>query len=95
MSDKEQQELTRVQLKYIDELMEKAHVQGVAIGLIKKDGEFTGEKGIVVMVDEKVPLDELDEKDIIPQELEGIQVDVQEFGKFSAGLDALSTNFEL
>jgi hypothetical protein len=73
-----------VQAKYEAELMSKAHVQGVAIGLAKKHGQYTGEIALVVMVDQKVPASTLSPDDIIPSELDGVPVDVQETGMFVA-----------
>jgi hypothetical protein len=37
------------------------------------------------MVEKKVPLETLDEADRIPSEIEGVRVDVQETGAFTAG----------
>jgi hypothetical protein len=70
--------------KYSEDLMNRAHVQGVGIGLAKKDGQYTNQIAIVVMVDEKVSTSQLAPGDIIPTELDGIPVDVQEMGIFSA-----------
>ncbi len=78
------EKLTQVQAKYIDMLMAKPNVIGVAIGYIKEEGIMLDEKGIVVMVTEKVPEELLPPKDRIPDELDGVRVDVQEFGSFSA-----------
>ena len=70
--------------KYNDMLLAKANVQGTAVGLIQREGAYTGEVGIVVMVDRKRPARELAEEDRIPGELDGIAVDVQEMGIFTA-----------
>jgi len=78
------EKLTEVQAKYIDMLMSKPNVVGVAIGFIKEDGITLDEKGIVVMVTNKVPESQLPPKDRIPDELDGVRVDVQEFGTFTA-----------
>lgn len=69
-----------VQTKYTDMLMAKAHVMGVGIGLLEKDGVSTGEVCLVVMVDKKVPPEELAEVDRIPEELDGVKVDLREIG---------------
>jgi hypothetical protein len=37
-----------------------------------------------VMVEKKVPLSELDAKDVIPPEIEGVMVDVKEVGEIRA-----------
>lgn len=75
---------TEVQAKYTDELMRKAHVQGTAIGLAKVGGKYTDQIALVVLVDKKVPLSQLDAKDIIPKQLDGVPVDVQEVGFLQA-----------
>lgn len=77
-------EISEVQAKYIDELMAYPHVVGVGIGMRQKDGEYTDELSLVVMVDEKIPLAQLDHNSILPIELEGVGIDVQETGNFSA-----------
>ena len=85
MSNEEMmQRITEVQAKYADELMAKANVVGVAVGLVKEDGEYTQEPALVVMVSEKLPVAQLDPKDIIPRILDDVRVDVQEMGVFSA-----------
>jgi len=84
MSEDVTERAKAVQAKYVDMLMAKAHVQGVAVGLAQKDGQYTGEVAIVVMVDHKVPQTELAQQDIIPSELDGVRVDVQETGVFKA-----------
>ncbi len=66
------------------ELMRKANVVGVGIGLRQRDGQYTGELALIVSVTRKVPLDELDPGDIIPQEIDGIPVDVQAVGTLRA-----------
>ena len=79
-----QERLSEVQAQYVDELMAQANVVGVGIGLAKDNDEFTDELAIVVMVEKKLPIEELAEEDIIPSELEGFRVDVQETGPIQA-----------
>ncbi|MGD2153551.1 MAG: hypothetical protein PVG79_09800 [Gemmatimonadales bacterium] len=69
---------------YADELMAKANVVGVGVGLLESGGERTGTVAVVVMVRRKVPRPQLAAADIIPTELEGVPVDVQEVGEISA-----------
>jgi hypothetical protein len=78
------QRASDVQVRYSDELMRKPNVVGVAVGYATRGGERTPEIGIVVMVDRKIPLDQLAPQDVIPSELDGVRVDVQETGAFSA-----------
>ena len=59
------------------ELMRKANVVGVGIGLRQRDGKYTGELALIVSVTHKVPPEELDAEDLVPQEIDGVPVDVQ------------------
>ena len=79
-----QEKISDIQVRYVDELMEKENVVGVGIGLAKVDGEYTDELALVVLVEKKVPLEELAEADIITAEIEGVRVDVQETGPLEA-----------
>jgi hypothetical protein len=76
---------TQVQERYTDDLMEKENVVGVGVGLRKVRGEQTNEICIVVMVTHKVPLAKLKPEDRVPPVIDGVHVDVQETGEFSAG----------
>ena len=75
---------SEVQAKYASELMNKPHVVGVAVGYTTQQGVSSSDIGVIVMVDQKVPADQLAPDDLIPNELEGVPVDVQETGGFSA-----------
>ncbi|MCX7683300.1 MAG: hypothetical protein N2508_15270 [Anaerolineae bacterium] len=66
------------------ELMRKANVVGVGIGLRRRAGAETGEAAIVVSVTKKVPLHQLAPQDVIPHELDGMPVDVQAVGDIRA-----------
>ncbi len=69
-----------VQEKYEAQLLKRANVVGVAVGLVQDDGQFSDEIALIVLVRRKVPLDQLAEEDRIPADLAGIRVDVQEVG---------------
>jgi len=66
------------------ELMRKANVVGVGIGLRQRDGKYTGELALIVSVTHKVPPEELDAEDLVPQEIDGVPVDVQAVGTLRA-----------
>ncbi|HEY43094.1 MAG TPA: hypothetical protein G4O11_03845 [Anaerolineae bacterium] len=70
--------------KHEDELMSKANVQGVGIGLHMRGGQPTGGLSLIVMVSHKVPKAQLASEDLIPSEIEGVSVDVQEVGELEA-----------
>lgn len=76
--------LSAIQAKYADTLLVKAHVLAVGLGYAQVAGEYTEIPALVVMVDEKLPLEDLDAADRLPQTLEGVRVDVVAVGTFSA-----------
>lgn len=80
----EMQKLNKIIEDHTEDLMARANVVGVGVGLRQVDGTYTDEKVIVVMVSKKMPIAQLGEEDIIPQEIDGVHVDVQEMGMFSA-----------
>ena len=65
-------------------LLSKAHVVGVGTGMRQKAGNPTDTVALVVMVSEKVPRSQLAPEDVIPSEIEGVPVDVQEAGELRA-----------
>lgn len=75
----------QVKETYGERLMTLPNVVGLGIGLRYVGGEPTGEIALVVLVSRKLPTANLDEKYILPQEIEGVPVDVQEVGEISAG----------
>lgn len=84
MDEETRNKLTDVQARYAQVLMEKPNVVGVGIGLVKEGDEYTSESALVVMVEKKVPIEELLPEDVIPRTIEGVRVDVQETGGFEA-----------
>ena len=73
-----------VKKAYGTTLMSKANVVGVGAGFCKKDGVQTDKVGLVVMVNKKVPRELLNQEDILPSEIDGVVVDVQEVGEIKA-----------
>jgi hypothetical protein len=65
---------------YQSELMLKANVVGLGIGYRHKNGKPTQEIALIVLVNQKLPLSALGERDLLPEQIEGITVDVQEVG---------------
>jgi hypothetical protein len=65
-------------------LMSKPNVVGVGLGLHKTEGQRTGQVGLVVMVSRKVPKEMLAPEDVIPEQIDGVPVDVREVGEMSA-----------
>ncbi len=73
-----------VKRAYEKELMAKANVVGVGVGLREKGGVRTKSVALVVMVSQKLPRSQLAAKDVIPSQIEGVPVDVQEVGEIRA-----------
>jgi len=76
--------LRHVKREYEEELLQKANVVGVGIGYRGSDPEKAGEPAIIVSVTHKVPRHELAERDLIPDELEGVPVEVRAVGTLRA-----------
>jgi hypothetical protein len=69
--------------KHQQMLMSKANVVGVGIGLRHTSGRHTEELGLVVMVRQKLPPELLAPEDVIPEEIDGVPVDVKEVGELA------------
>ncbi len=86
MDEAQTARISDIQARYSPNLMTKAHVIGTAIGYRQQGGASTDEPALVVLVDTKVPLDQLAPEDVIPKHIEGVPVDVQSVGgMFRAG----------
>jgi len=64
------------------ELLNKPNVVGVGVGFRQTGGKPTRDVAIVVMVKVKLPAADLRPQDALPDEIEGIPVDVQPVGDF-------------
>ena len=73
--------ISEVRARHEDELLRYPHVVGVSEGIRTKQGKPTGEPCLVVLVERKIPVGELDPGGILPAEIEGIRVDVVEVGR--------------
>jgi hypothetical protein len=71
----------RVSRSHAKQLMAKANVVGVGVGL----GE-SGGFAVVVMVKRKLARELLGKDDLVPEQIEGIPVEVREVGELSAGV---------
>lgn len=78
------QKAQAVKRKYESELMSRPNVVGVGVGYVLRGGVATGDVGIIVMVENKVPPIRLEPQEMVPAELEGVPVDVQEVGRIAA-----------
>jgi hypothetical protein len=81
LSDEEgtrQMTINDVRTKYEEQLMNLPNVTGVGVG------EKEGKEVIKVFVKQKVPEAALRPEEIVPQRLEGFEVDVEEIGEVTA-----------
>jgi hypothetical protein len=85
-NDEQMARINAVQQRYSDFLMSMPHVVGIGIGFATTDGVMTQQLSLVVMVDQKLPDEQLPPEQRIPRELDGVRVDVQVTGEFTAGL---------
>lgn len=76
--------ISAVQARHGEALLRKAHVKGHGIGFARENGADTDQMALIVFVDEKVDLADLDPDDRIPREMDGVRVDVQVQGPFMA-----------
>ncbi|OQX65245.1 MAG: hypothetical protein B5M51_01250 [Anaerolinea sp. 4484_236] len=65
-------------------LFSKPNVVGVGVGFRSRAGRRTDSMAIVVMVSRKLPASQLAAEDLLPQEIEGVPVDVQETGELKS-----------
>ncbi len=79
------QKAMAVKEKHEEDLLNKANVEGVGVGLRRRAGELTDEVVLVVMVTRKVPRTQLAPEDLVPPEIEGVPVDIQKIGHVRAG----------
>lgn len=74
-------EAKKIREKYEKTLMQKKGVVGCAIGYKQIAGRKTDQICIVCYVIKKVPVDQLDEADLVPAMIEGVPTDVIESGQ--------------
>jgi hypothetical protein len=77
------QRAEQIKLRYQEEILTKANVVGVGVGLRNRAGVFTNDVAIIVMVSKKYFRADLSAEDLLPVEIEGVPVDVQEVGEIS------------
>ncbi|MBT3314068.1 MAG: hypothetical protein HN390_05600 [Anaerolineae bacterium] len=75
------EKIKAVKRKYEKMLLAKPNVVGVGIGYSFQKGWQTDKVAIVVMVSRKLPTNRLKPAELIPAEIEGIPIDVQEKGE--------------
>lgn len=84
MSAETLQRALAVKRRYEQDLLRKANVVAVGVGLRTRAGQVTQEVCIVVSVRRKLPAAQLAPRDLIPARLETVPVDVLEAGLIQA-----------
>jgi hypothetical protein len=69
-----------VKARYEDHLLSQPGVLSVGVGLRQRGGKLTDDVCIVVMVRDKSSIDNLPPDQVLPEQIEGVPVDVQESG---------------
>ncbi|MEO1060005.1 MAG: trypsin-like peptidase domain-containing protein [Actinomycetota bacterium] len=77
--------LAKIQEKATDDLMDRANVVGVGLGLKSTGGEETDQRCITVFVSAKLDSDLLDRQDRVPKKISDVPTDVVEIGELMAG----------
>ena len=77
-------QVIQAQASVENELLSRANVVGVAVGNKGDKSVEGGEKAVVVLVEQKLPLAALSASDVIPKQLDGIRTDVYEVGYLRA-----------
>lgn len=81
---KAQQTIASVQDSKTDEILEKANVVGLGIGLKVKDGEITDKECLTIFVSSKMEAEMLSKDDLIPKKMGNVQTDIVEVGQIFA-----------
>lgn len=84
MNDEAIRQAMVVKARHEASLMQKANVIGVGVGFRQQQGKLTDEIVLVVNVTQKLPAAQLAPEDIIPNEIEGVPVDIYETGEMRA-----------
>ncbi len=77
------QRIQAVKAAHEAELLAKANVVGVGIGFRQQQQTRTDDVVLVVLVEQKVPSAQLAPEDVIPSQIDGVPVDVQESGRIA------------
>lgn len=80
MVAKTEKEIQAVLRRHEEELMAIPGVIAVGVGLRKRAGQITNELALVITVLQKKRPEELDPREHLPAEIEGVPVDIQETG---------------
>jgi len=78
------EQIRAVKQAYETQLLNMPNVVGVGIGYRSRGGMRTKTPALIVMVSKKIPSELLAPSDLIPSEIEGVPVDVQEVGELRA-----------
>lgn len=78
------EEIRAVRERHEEDLLKKKNVVGLGIGYKEVGCQKTEQLSLVVMVRKKELPSQLDAKDLVPSEIEGVPVDVKEVGEIVA-----------
>jgi hypothetical protein len=78
------EEIRAIKERHEKVLLKKKNVVGLGIGFKEVKGQETEQLSLVVMVRKKESLSQLDARDLVPCEIEGVPVDVKEVGEIIA-----------
>jgi len=76
--------ISAVRAKVQPKLLGKAYVVGVGVGYKERQGQKTDELCLVVLVEKKLPKDQLSPQDLVEESIDDVRTDVKEVGKIVA-----------
>jgi hypothetical protein len=83
-AEKRIEEIRAVKDRHEEDLLKKKNVVGLGIGYKEVGGQKTEQLSLVVMVKRKELPSQLDARDLVPSEIEGVPIDVKEVGEIVA-----------
>jgi hypothetical protein len=78
------EEIRAVKDRHEEDLLKKKNVVGLGIGYKEVGCQKTKQLSLVVMVRKKESPSQLEARDLVPSEIEGVPVDVKEVGEIVA-----------
>ena len=78
------EEIRAVRDRHEEDLLKKKNVVGLGIGYKEVGCQKTKQLSLVVMVRKKEAPSQLEARDLVPSEIEGVPVDVKEVGEIVA-----------
>ncbi len=80
----DQRQISELRLEIEEKILKKANVVGMGIGYKDTAGIKSDELALIVLVQDKLPIESLSANDVVPKEVDGVKTDVIRVGKVVA-----------